>query len=158
MDPTDADAYCNRGVVLVAKGDYKRGIADFTEAIQKKPGLSRAFYVRGRTLLEHGETDAGDADIAHAIELEPEAVFLRPIYAPYLGVPSTAKEWPLTASTKSPGARLFLYTLGVAHPVRFDAPASTKTVPLNGPDLYLVAVPDTAEWKLQSPPVRSDDK
>jgi tetratricopeptide (TPR) repeat protein len=37
LNPTYAEAYYNRGIAWADKGDYDRGIADYTRAIELNP-------------------------------------------------------------------------------------------------------------------------
>lgn len=55
INPTDASAYYNRGLIYQRSGDRQSALRDFSEAIRLHPGYAQAFQARG---LLHG--DLGD--------------------------------------------------------------------------------------------------
>ena len=50
LNPRYADAYHNRGLAHIGKGNYKNAIADASTAIRLKPKDAEAFVLRGRRL------------------------------------------------------------------------------------------------------------
>jgi tetratricopeptide (TPR) repeat protein len=69
----------NRGVAWNELGDYDRGIADFEEALQLRPGeatllsnLRIAFINRGDTARMLGEPESALQDYSRAIDLVPD--------------------------------------------------------------------------------------
>jgi serine/threonine-protein kinase len=59
----------NRGFLYFKKGDTRRAIADFDEAIRLDPKSALAFCNRGNAKLKIKET-SGNADIAKARQLD----------------------------------------------------------------------------------------
>ena len=47
--PKNANEYIFRGIDFADQGDLQRALADFTAAVELKPGLDRAYYNRGVT-------------------------------------------------------------------------------------------------------------
>jgi tetratricopeptide (TPR) repeat protein len=84
-DPENVAAYVNRGNAFARQGDYARAIADFTEALNRKPvpqpsepaaqtaADSRAALFRRRALahLRNGTLREAIADYTEAVRLEP---------------------------------------------------------------------------------------
>jgi len=67
-----AEAYLNRGVAYAKKGDLDRAIADFTKAIELRPGLAKVYINRGKAHDVKGDHDRAIADYTKAIELKPD--------------------------------------------------------------------------------------
>src|SRR3989337_2417825 len=72
LDPNDAVAYNNRGVVYGRdKGQYDRAIEDFNKAIQLDPNDAAAYNNRGLAYDDKGQYDRAIEDYNKAIELDP---------------------------------------------------------------------------------------
>jgi serine/threonine protein kinase/formylglycine-generating enzyme required for sulfatase activity/Flp pilus assembly protein TadD len=72
--PRDAPSYRERGIAHVRKGNFEKGIADFTEAIRLDPKLALAYACRGEVYAEKREWDKAIADLSTAIVLDPRDV------------------------------------------------------------------------------------
>lgn len=64
-------AYHNRGVALVASGEFDLAVKDADQAIALKPDYVDAYHNRGLAFAGKGEFDLALADFAMAISLEP---------------------------------------------------------------------------------------
>ena len=73
LNPNDADAYNNRGVVYRGKGDYDRAIADYNKAIQLNPGYADAYNNRGVAYQSKGDFDSAVEDYSEALGLNPNS-------------------------------------------------------------------------------------
>src|SRR3990170_5551095 len=72
LDPNDAVAYNNRGVVYGRdKGQYDRAIEDFNKAIQLDPNDAAAYNNRGLAYDDKGQYDRAIEDYNKAIALDP---------------------------------------------------------------------------------------
>ena len=71
LNPTDANAYINRGNAWCAKKDYDKAIADYSEAIRLNPTDAIAYYGRGGTWGNKKEYDQAISDCNEAIRLDP---------------------------------------------------------------------------------------
>ncbi len=65
-------AYLNRGNVYIAKGDFDRGISDYTKAIEINPGYAEVYNNRGNAYIDKGDLDRGISDYNKAIEANPK--------------------------------------------------------------------------------------
>ena len=93
LKPSDAVAYCKRGLAYVEQGDYDRAIADLTESIRLVPKyanvdrmrgvfytpenkykrtIAEAYYFRGLAYGEQGDYDRAIADLTESIRLVPK--------------------------------------------------------------------------------------
>jgi tetratricopeptide (TPR) repeat protein len=72
LDPNNTYALTNRGVVYAAAGQYARALQDFDRAIGLDPNNANAFYDRGLVKQKSGDAAGGDADIAHARQLQSD--------------------------------------------------------------------------------------
>ena len=72
LDPKDAEAYLNRGVAYLDKGEDDKAIADFTEAIRLNPKDDEAYANRGVAYLGKHEHDKAITDFTEAIRLNPK--------------------------------------------------------------------------------------
>src|SRR5205085_787291 len=66
-----AGAYLNRGNAWSDKGDNDRAIADYSEAIRRKPKNASAYFNRGIAWSDKGDNDRAIADYSEAIRLNP---------------------------------------------------------------------------------------
>ena len=66
-----AETYFIRGYEKSELGDYKRAIADYTQAIRLKPDYALAYYNRGTAKVELGQYFAAIVDLDTAIHLKP---------------------------------------------------------------------------------------
>jgi tetratricopeptide (TPR) repeat protein/predicted aspartyl protease len=66
-----ADALNSRGLVYLRRGDYRRSISDYDEALKQNPQLSDSLYGRGLAELRSGMSAAGQKDLASATALQP---------------------------------------------------------------------------------------
>jgi tetratricopeptide (TPR) repeat protein len=71
-NPTDAEAYMNRGSVQTSLGEVELAISDFTTAIHLDPNLAPAWYNRGTTLAHVGRYESAIADFTEAMRLQPD--------------------------------------------------------------------------------------
>ncbi|MEK6235562.1 MAG: tetratricopeptide repeat protein, partial [Planctomycetales bacterium] len=70
LDPTNAEAYFNRGSAFLDRGETKRAIQDFTAALNLAPDHAYAHFNRGRAYLEIGDFPAAQLDRAEALRLD----------------------------------------------------------------------------------------
>jgi len=68
LDPSNASAYLNRGMVYERINHIQQAIADFSKAIELAPDYAKAYYVRG-TLLWYLDDDTSIRDLSKAAEL-----------------------------------------------------------------------------------------
>ena len=71
-NPSDAEAYVNRGSLQTTLGEMELAINDFTAAIRLNPNLSTAWYNRATTLTHVGRYDSAIADFTEAMRLQPQ--------------------------------------------------------------------------------------
>jgi len=67
-----ADAYINRALLRMRRGDDAGAIADLTRAIRRDPSAARAYHYRGILLARRGKAERAQADAARAIVLDPD--------------------------------------------------------------------------------------
>jgi tetratricopeptide (TPR) repeat protein len=82
LNPQDAVAYNNRGVLWGNKGDTDRAIADLNEAIRLNPKYDKAYLERCVTWSQKGDRDRAIYDCNEAIRLNPQyalAYYIRAI-------------------------------------------------------------------------------
>ena len=75
LNPTDADAYNNRGNAKDALGQHDAAVADLDRAIELNPTDADAYNNRGVVKRALGQHDAAVADYDRAIELNPTYAF-----------------------------------------------------------------------------------
>ncbi len=68
--PQDALAHNSRGIAYRQAKEYRKAVADFSEAIRLKPGWM-FLYNRAVAYSEGGEPDAAIADVTRALKLAP---------------------------------------------------------------------------------------
>ncbi|MDH6073222.1 tetratricopeptide repeat protein [Chrysosporum ovalisporum CS-1034] len=71
INPNDAGAYYNRGIVYYSQGEWDLAVADFTQAIKLNPNDAGAYHNRGNVYGDQGEWDLALADYTQAIKLNP---------------------------------------------------------------------------------------
>ncbi len=69
LAPTDAKAWCNRGLVRGTLGEHEAAVADLSHALSLDPTLVKAFGGRAQALIALGRTEEACADIVKAREL-----------------------------------------------------------------------------------------
>jgi lipoprotein NlpI len=74
-DDDRAVAYTNRGNAYVGRGDFARGIADYSEAAKLDPEYVMAFANRGRAYLFTGVLDKARSDFQEAYKLDPKSTY-----------------------------------------------------------------------------------
>jgi formylglycine-generating enzyme required for sulfatase activity/lipoprotein NlpI len=72
LDPTNAEAYCGRGLAYGQKGEPDKAIADCTEAIRLDPKDALAYVYRGMAYGRMGNYDKVISDCTEAIRLDPK--------------------------------------------------------------------------------------
>ena len=72
LDPDDADAYNNRGVVKGELGQYEDAISDCDEAIRLKPDNANAYTNRGNAKIGLGYYEDAISDYDKAIRQQPD--------------------------------------------------------------------------------------
>jgi hypothetical protein len=72
INPSDADAYYNRGVVYHGEGQYDQAISDYTKAIEIDPRYANAYNNRGLAYGKGKEQyDKAISDFSKAVEINP---------------------------------------------------------------------------------------
>lgn len=71
LDPSNANAYYERGDAHAEIGEYGRAIADYSKAIELDPRHALAYFNRAYAYGEIGEYNKSIADYSKAIELNP---------------------------------------------------------------------------------------
>ena len=72
QNPKDANAYYNRGIVWMNKGENDIAIADYNEAIRLNPKHAIAYNNRGVVWERKGDNDKAFADYNESIRLNPQ--------------------------------------------------------------------------------------
>ncbi|MDR1203674.1 MAG: tetratricopeptide repeat protein [Tannerellaceae bacterium] len=72
LDPKDAEAYFNRGVVYFRIGSYERAFADFNKSIELDPNNANAYCNRGIIYSLQGNHNQAIDCFNKAIELKPD--------------------------------------------------------------------------------------
>jgi tetratricopeptide (TPR) repeat protein len=70
LDPKDADAYRERGLVQVRLGDLDKAIAYFTQATKVRPEFADAYRSRSIAYRDKGDIDRAVADLEQAIKFK----------------------------------------------------------------------------------------
>ena len=73
VDPNNAAAYCNRGVVHAGQKEYEEAIADYTKAIEIDPNLAMAYLNRAVSNEFSGRVGAAIADYTRTLEVDPDS-------------------------------------------------------------------------------------
>jgi tetratricopeptide (TPR) repeat protein len=71
VNPSDPQAYCDRGIAYSHKKEYDKAVSDFTEAIRLNPSFAQAYSDRAGVYNEKQEYDKAIADCTEAIRLSP---------------------------------------------------------------------------------------
>ncbi len=71
-DLIDAEAYSNRGIAYLSKGQYDQAISDFTKALEINPRYTDAYYNRGVSYFDKGQYDKAWEDVYKAQDLGHE--------------------------------------------------------------------------------------
>lgn len=66
-----AVVYYSRSWLYYNKMDYKRALADSDKSWRADPSLGKALYMRGLAKKHLNDISGGEADIARAIEIDP---------------------------------------------------------------------------------------
>ena len=69
VNPSDADAYYNRGIIYSGKGQFDKAIEDFSQVIWLNPNDAEAYYNRGFVYSGKGQYDQAIEDYNKAIKL-----------------------------------------------------------------------------------------
>ncbi len=70
----------SRGLVYLLQGNFDAAISDYSLVIDYDPQLPESHFGRGIAHLRNGQTEQGEADIARALELDPD---VEAKFAPY---------------------------------------------------------------------------
>jgi tetratricopeptide (TPR) repeat protein len=71
LDPENAHAFNNRGIIRLELGDPGRAIADFDRAIGEEPSYAKSFRNRGLARMEQELFDLAIQDFDEAFRLDP---------------------------------------------------------------------------------------
>jgi serine/threonine-protein kinase len=71
LDPTSADAFCQRAELALRCSDPATAVADFSQALRLQPGMSAALAGRGQAHLKLGRFDQAISDFTEALRLAP---------------------------------------------------------------------------------------
>ena len=74
LSEDSAQGYLDRGLAREAKGDHKRAIEDYTEAIDRSPDDPSAYLYRGDARRRQGDLDGAIVDYTHSIERDSSLV------------------------------------------------------------------------------------
>ncbi|MBV6404922.1 MAG: hypothetical protein GFGODING_01684 [Flavobacteriales bacterium] len=69
LAPTDARAWCNRGLVRSGLGEHEAALADLAHALSLDPALVKAYGGRAQALIALGRSEEACPDIVKAREL-----------------------------------------------------------------------------------------
>lgn len=71
QNPNNAEAYYQRGLARLNRGDAKEALADFDQAVKLDPKSAEAYDGRGQAYSAAGDPVAASKDFDKAIELKP---------------------------------------------------------------------------------------
>ncbi|HEU4960287.1 MAG TPA: aspartyl protease family protein [Sphingomonas sp.] len=74
LRPHDPDYLDSRALAYLRRGDFKKAIDDYDDALKAEPKLVSSLYGRGVARRRLGQTAAGDADIAAAKAIDADRV------------------------------------------------------------------------------------
>jgi tetratricopeptide (TPR) repeat protein len=132
IDPTYANAYINRGVARVAKGDFSEAIQDFTHAMDhatKRATYSAALSDRAEAKIKNGDADGGMKDFAAIIAADPknfEPYATRALARCQLRDLKGAEEDMARAMKLNPGAGYCYFVRGALKTANGDLPGAIK--------------------------------
>ena len=69
LNPDYVNAYNNRGVIYVGKGDFDLAIKDYTTAIELNPQLAPVYYNRGEVWLRLKKWKEAKVDLTAAKDM-----------------------------------------------------------------------------------------
>src|SRR5262249_35935929 len=72
LNPNDVEAYHHRAHAHESLGEFARAVADFTEALRRRPGDAHFLACRGRNQLRLRHYQDAIADLERALTLKPE--------------------------------------------------------------------------------------
>lgn len=73
LDPNDAQAYYNRGILAAHQKTSDCGVLDFTKAIQLQPDFAKAYFRRGMVYHTQGEYKLALKDFDQVLKYNPQA-------------------------------------------------------------------------------------
>ncbi len=76
-EPADAAAFSRRGAAFAARRDYRRAIADLTQACELDPHEPSYFFERGQVHSRNGDPALALADYDQALRLDPDYLMAR---------------------------------------------------------------------------------
>jgi tetratricopeptide (TPR) repeat protein len=72
LNPTDVDAYHNRGLSYALLGQYEKAIEDYNEAIRLDPTMAGAYHNRGLAYQAIGNPKKAEMDFQRYLDLGGE--------------------------------------------------------------------------------------
>ena len=72
LNPTDANAWSDRGNLFHNEGDWKRALSDLNRAIELDPTYAYSWRGRGSARAELGDLEGAMTDLDEAVRLEPD--------------------------------------------------------------------------------------
>lgn len=73
VSPANLEARLTRARILLAKGETKKALADFSAAIRANPRNAELYVQRGRAYVQTNNAKRANADFAKAIALAPQS-------------------------------------------------------------------------------------
>lgn len=90
----DADAFYNRGYILIKLGKYNRAVKDLDRAITLQPEFAAAYHVRGIAFFDKKQYHQAVEDFTQAISLEPDNIkFYYSRMSAYCKLGSSSRAW-----------------------------------------------------------------
>jgi tetratricopeptide (TPR) repeat protein len=71
IEPKDSFALINRASIYLNQQNYPAAFADAESLIKAAPWIPRGYYIRGVSEFQMKQPDQALADLAHAVELDP---------------------------------------------------------------------------------------
>jgi len=94
MNHDDADAFYNRGYVLIKLGKYNRAVKDLDRAITLEPEFAAAYHIRGIAFFDKKKYHEAVMDYTKAIALEPDNIkFYYSRMSAYCKLGSSSHAW-----------------------------------------------------------------